>query len=150
MAIDGNKWKQQQIFFSWAPKSLQMMTVTMKLKRLLLLGRKAMTNIGIILKNRDITQLTKVPIVKAMVFPVVMHRCDSWTIKKAEHRKIDALELWYRKTLLRISWTARRFNQSVLKKIYPEYSLKWLMLKLKLQYSNALATWCEEQRMKDR
>ena len=80
-----NKWKQQQIFFSWAPKLLQMMTVTMKLKRLLLLGRQAMTNIGIILKNRDITQLTKVPIVKAMVFPVVMHRCDSWTIKKAEH-----------------------------------------------------------------
>ena len=102
-------------------------------KRRLLLGRKAMTNIDSILKSRDITLLTKVCLVKAMVFPVVMYGCESWTIKKAEHQRIDASELWWRR-LLRVPWTARRSNQSVLKEISPEYSLEGLMLKLKLQY----------------
>ena len=103
-------------------------------KRRLLLGRKAMTNIDSILKSRDITLLTKVCLVKAMVFPVVMYGCESWTIKKAEHQRIDASELWCWRRLLRVPWTARRSNQSVLKEISPEYSLEGLMLKLKLQY----------------
>ena len=105
-----------------------------KIKRHLLLGRKAMTNLDRILKNRDITLLTKVHIVKAMVFPGVMCRCESWIIKKAEHQRIDALELWCWKRLLRVPWTARRSNQSILKEVSPEYSLEGLMLKLKLQY----------------
>ena len=103
------------------------------MKRRLLLGRKAMTNLDSILKSRDITLLTKVHLVKAMVFPVVMYGCESWTIKKAEHRIIDAFELWCWRRLLRVPWTARRSNQSILK-ISPEYSLEGLMLKLKLQY----------------
>ena len=130
----GKKWKQNQISFSWAPKSLQMVTAAMKLKDTLLLGRKAMTNLDSILKSRDIILLTKVHIVKAMVFPVVMYGYESWTIKKAEHRKIDAFELWCWRRLLRVPWTARRSNQSILKEICPEYSLEGLMLKLKLQY----------------
>ena len=93
-----------------------------------------MTNLDSILKSRDITLLTKVHIVKAMIFPVVMNGCDSWTIKKAEHQRIDAFELWCWRRLLRVPWTARRLNQSVLKEISPEYSLEGLMLKLKLQY----------------
>ena len=93
-----------------------------------------MTNLDSILKSRDITLPTKVCLVKAMVFPVVMHRCESWTIKKAEHRRIDAFELWCWRRLLRVPWTARRPNQSILKEISPEYSLEGLMLKLKLQY----------------
>ena len=105
----------------------------MKLRHLLL-GRKLMTNLDSILKSRDITLPTKVHLVKAMVFPVVMHACDSWTIKKAEHRRIDAFELWCWRRLLRIPWTARRSNQSILKEINPEYSLEGWMLKLKLQY----------------
>ena len=105
-----------------------------KIKRHLLLGRKAMTNLDRILKNRDITLLTKVHIVKAMVFPGVMCRCESWTTKKAEHQRIDAFELWCWKRLLRVPWTARRSNQSILKEVSPEYSLEGLMLKLKLQY----------------
>ena len=112
-----------------------------EIKRSLLLGRKVMTIIDSILKSRDITLPTKVCLVKAMVFPVVMYRCDSWTIKKAEHWRIDAFELWCWIRLLRVPWTARRSNQSILKEISPEYSLEGLMLKLKLQY---LATWCEE------
>ena len=100
-----------------------------EIKRCLLLGRKAMTNLDSILKSRDITLPTKVCLVKAMVFPVVMYGCESWTIKKAEHRRIDAFELWCWRKLLRVPWTARRSNQS----ISPEYSLKGLMLKLKLQ-----------------
>ena len=93
-----------------------------------------MTNLNSIFKIRDITLPTKVRLVKAMVFPVVMYGCESWTVKKAEHRKIDAFELWCWKTLLRVPWTAKRSNQSVLKEISPEYSLQGLMLKLKLQY----------------
>ena len=92
-----------------------------------------MTTVESILKSRDITLLTKVSLVKAMVFPVIMYGCESWTIKKAEHRKIDAFELWCWRRLLRVSWTARRSNQSILKEINPEYSLEGLMLKLKLQ-----------------
>ena len=106
----------------------------MKLKRCLLLGRKIMTNLDNILKSRDITLPTKVHLVKAMVFPVVMHGCESWTIKKAEHQRTDALELWCWRRLLRVPWTARRSNQSILKEISPGCSLKGLMLKLKLQY----------------
>ena len=104
------------------------------MKRRLLLGRKAMTNLDSILKTSDITLLTKVHLVKAMVFPLVMYGCESWAIKKAECRRIDAFELWCWRRLLRVSWTARRSNQSILKEINPEYSLEGLMLKLKLQY----------------
>ena len=93
-----------------------------------------MTNLDSILKSRDITLPTKVHLVKAMVFPVVMYGCESWTVKKAEHGRIDAFELWYWRRLLRVPWTTRRSNQSILKEISPEYSLEGLMLKLKLQY----------------
>ena len=105
-----------------------------KIKSCLLLGTKVMTNLDSMLKSRDISLLTKVCLAKAMVFPVVMCGHECWTIKKAEHRRIDALELWCRRRLLRVPWTARRSNQSILKKINPEYSLEGLMLKLKLQY----------------
>ena len=105
-----------------------------EIKRHLLLGRKAMTNLDNILKSRDITLPTKVRLVKALVFPVVMYGCESWTIKKAEFGRIDGFELWCWRRLLRVSWTARRSNQSILKEISPEYSLERLMLKLKLQY----------------
>ena len=105
-----------------------------EIKRCLLLGRKAMTNRGSLLKNRDITLQTKVRLVKAMVFPFVMYGCESWTIKKAECRKIDAFELWCWRRLLRVPWTTRRSNQSILKKISPGISLEGMMLKLKLQY----------------
>jgi len=107
---------------------------SLEIKRHLLLGRKAMTNLDCILKSRDITLPTKVHLVKAMVFPVVMYGCESWTIKKAECQRIDAFELWCWRSLLRVSWTAMRSNQSILKEISPEYSLEGLMLKLKLQY----------------
>ena len=103
-------------------------------KRRLLLGRKAMTNLDSILESRDITLLTKVCLVKVMVFPVVMYGCESWTIKKAERRRIDAFELWCWRRLLRVPWTARRSNQSILKEIRPGCSLEGLMLKLKLQH----------------
>ena len=103
-------------------------------KRCLLLGRKVMTNLDSIFKSRDITLPTKALLVKAMVFPVVVYGCESWTVKKAEHRRIDAFELWCWRRLLRVPWTARRSNQSILKEISPEYSLERLMLKLKLQY----------------
>ena len=109
-----------------------------EIKRRLLLGRKAMINLGSILKSRDITLPTKVCLVKVMVFPVVMYGCDSWTIKKAERRRIDAFELWCWRRLLRVPWTARRSNQSILKDINPEYSLEGLMLKLKLQHFDYL------------
>ena len=105
----------------------------LKLKDAWHLGRKAMTNLDSILKSRDITLLTKVHLVKAMVFPVVMCGCESWTIKKAERQRIDAFELWCWRKLLRVPWTARRSNQSILKEISPEYSLEGLILKLKLQ-----------------
>ena len=104
-----------------------------EIKRPLLLGRKTMTNLESILKSRDITLPTKVRLVKAMVFLVVMYECESWTVKKAVHWRIDAFELWCWRRLLRVPWTARRSNQSILKEISPEYSSKGLMLKLKLQ-----------------
>ena len=105
-----------------------------EIKRHLLLGRKVMTNLDRILKSRDVTLPTKVHLLKAMVFPVVMYGCESWTVKKAESRKIDAFELWCWRRLLRISWTARRSNQSILKETSPGCSLEGLMLRLKLQY----------------
>ena len=105
-----------------------------EIKRHLLLGRIAMSNLDSVLKSRDITLTTKVHIVKAMVFPVVMCGCESWNIKKAEHLKIDAFELWCQRRLLRVPWTAKRSNQLILKEINPEYSLERLMLKLKFQY----------------
>ena len=104
-----------------------------EIKRHLLLGRKVMTNLGSILKSRDTTLLTKIHLTKAMVFPVVMYGCESWTIKKAEYQRTDAFLLWCWRRLLRIPWIARRSNQSILKEINPEYSLKGLKLKLKLQ-----------------
>ena len=125
------QWKQWETLLWGAPKSLQMVTAAMV--RCLLLARNAMTNLDSILKSRGITLPTKVHLVKAMVFPVVMYRCESWTIKKAKHWKIDAFELWCWRRLLRVIWTARS-NQSTLKEISPEYSLEGLMLKLKLQY----------------
>ena len=115
-----------------------------KIKRHLLLGRKDMTNLGSILKSRDITLPTKVHLVKAMVFPVVMYGCDSWTIKKAECRRIDAFELWCWRRLLRVPWTARRSNQSILKEISGEYSLEGLMLKLRFQHFGHLMRKTDE------
>ena len=121
----------------------------MKLRRLLL-GRKFMTNLDSIFKSRDITLPTKVRLVKAMVLPAVMYGCESWIIRKAEHWRIDAFELWCWRRLLRVPWTARRSNQSILKEISPEYSLEGLMLKLKLQYFGHLklrADWFEKTLM---
>ena len=117
---------------TWAPKSLQMVTAAMKLTDACSLEEK--TNVDSILKNRDITLQTKVRLVKAMVFPVVMYGYESWTIKKGEHQRIDVFELWCWRRLLRVPWTGRRSNQSILNEISPEYSLEGLMLKLKLQY----------------
>ena len=125
---------------SWAPKSLWTVTAATKLRRLLL-GRKAMTNLDSILKSRDITLLTEVHIVKAMGFPVVMYRCESWTTKKSECQRIYAFELWCGRRLLRVPWTARRSNQSTPKEINPEIPCKdwrWSWS------SNTLATWCKE------
>ena len=107
----------------------------------LLLGRKAMANLDSALKSTDITLPTKVHIVKAMVFPVVTYGCESWTIRKAEHQTIDAFELWCWRRLLKVPWTARRSNQSIFRKINPEYSLEGLMLKLRLQY---FVIWCKQ------
>ena len=129
----GKQWKQWQTLFSWAPKSLQMATSTMQLKDTSSFGRKTVINLDSILKSRDNTLPTNVHLVKAMVFPV-MYGCESWTMRKAEHRRIDAFELLCWRRLLRVPWTARRSNQSILKEISPEYSLEGLMLKLKLQY----------------
>ena len=129
----GKQWKQWHTSFGGAPKSLHMVTAAMEF-RCLLLGRKAMTNLDSILKSRDITLPTKVHLVKAMVFLVVMYGCESWTIKKAECWRIDAFELWCWRRLLRVPWTAKRSYQSILKEISPEYSLEGLMLKLNLQY----------------
>ena len=129
--------KTVKYFFSWAPKSLQMVTATMKL-RCLLLGRKAITNLDSILKSRDITLPKKVHLVKAMVFSGVMYGCESWTIKKTEHQRIDAFELWCWRRLMRVPWIRRKSNQSFLKEISPEYSLEGLMLKLMFQYTGHL------------
>ena len=120
----GKQWKQWLTLFLGAPKSLQMVITAMKLKDICSLVRKAMTNLDSILKSRDIT--TKVCLIKAMVFPAVMYGSDSWTIKNAECQRIDAFELWCWRRLLRVPWTARRSNQSILKEISPEYSLEGL------------------------
>ena len=130
----GKQWKQCQTLFWGAPKSLQMVNCSHEIKICLVLGRKVMASLDSTLKSRDITLPTKVRLVKAMVFPVVMYGCESWTIKKAERRRIDAFELWCWRRLLRVPWTARRSNPSILKEISPEHSLEGPMLKLKLQY----------------
>ena len=128
----GKQWKQWLTIFLGSQITADG-DCSHEIKRRLLLGRKVMTNLESIFKSRDITLSTNVHLVKAMVFPVVMYGCESWTIKKAEHRRIDAFELWCWRRFLRIPWTARRSNQSILKEISPEYSLEGLMLKLKLQ-----------------
>ena len=131
----GRQWKQcQTSFFLGCKITVDGDCCSHEIKRRLLLGRKVMTNLDSMLKSRDITLPTKVCLVKAMVLPVVMYGCESWTVKKAERWKIDAFELWCWRRLLRVPWTARRSNQSILKEISPEYSLEGLMLKLKLQY----------------
>ena len=132
--IDGEKIETVAHFISLGSKITVDRVCSHEIKRCLLLGRKDMTNLDKVLKSRDINLLTEVRIVKAMVFSVVMYRCESWTIKKAEHWRIDAFKLWCWRRLLRVPWTARRSNQSILKEISPEYSLEGLMLKLKLQY----------------
>jgi len=132
--IDGETVETVRDFIFGASKITADCDCSNEIKRCLLLGRKVMTNLDSILKSRDITLPTKVPLVKAMVFPVVMYGCESWTIKKAEHWRINAFELWCWRRLLRVSWTARRSNQSILKEISPGCSLQGLMLKLKLQY----------------
>ena len=131
--IDGETMETVTDFIFGGSKITADGDCTQEIKRQLLLGRKVMTNLHSILKSRDITLPTKVCLVKALVFPVVMYRCESWTIKKAEHRRIDAFEPWCWRRLLRVPWTAKRSNQSILKEISPEYSLEGLMLKLKLQ-----------------
>ena len=130
----GTHWKQWQDFLFLGSQITANADCSHEIKRCLLLGRKVMTNLGSILKSRDITSPTKVYLVKTMVFPVVMYECESWTIKKAECWRIDAFELWCWRTLSRVPWIARRSNQSILKEVSPEYSLEGLMLKLKLQY----------------
>ena len=157
----GKQWKQWQILFFGAPKSLQMVTEPMKLKHLeVFLGGKVMTNLDSILKSRGFTLQTKVRLVKALIFPVVMYGCESWTIKKAESQRIDAFELWCWKRLLRVPWTARRSNQSILKEISPgifiwrtdaeaetpndvKFQMKLQRTDAKLQLqAETLATWC--------
>ena len=132
--IDGEVVETVSDFIFWGSKITADGDCSHEIKRRLLLGRKVMTSLDSILKSRDITLLTKVHLVKAMVFPVVMYGCENWTIKKAEHWRIDAFEWWCWRRLLRVPWTTRRSNQSILKQISPEYSLEGLMLKLKLQY----------------
>ena len=128
----GGQWKQCRLYFGGLQNHCRWWL--QPCKRHLFLGRKAMINLDSILKSRDITLLTKVCLVKAVVFPVIMYGYESWTIKKAEHRRIDVYELWFWRRLLRVPWTARRSNQSILKEISPEYSFEGLMLQLKLQY----------------
>ena len=128
----GKQWTQCQILFFWGSKITADGDCSHAIKRRLLLGRKAMAKLDSRLKRRDITLPTKVHLVKTMVFLVVVYECESWTIKKAEHRRIDAFELWCWRRLLRVPWTARRSNQSILKEVGPGCSLEGLMLKLKL------------------
>ena len=130
----GKQWKQWQILFWGGSKITADGDCSHEIKRRFLLGRKVMTNLDSMLKSREITFPKKIHLVKAMVFPVVMYAYESWTIKEAEHQRIDAFELWHWRRLLRVPWTARRSNQSILKEISPEYSLEGLMLKLKLQH----------------
>ena len=132
--IDGETMETVRDFIFLGSKTTADGDCSHEIKRCLLLGRKAMTNLDSILKSRDISLSTTVHLVKAMVFPVVMYGCESWTIEKAERRRIDAFELWCRRGLFRVPWTARRPNQSILKEISLEYSLEGLMLRLKLQY----------------
>ena len=134
----GKQWKQCQTLFLEAPKITADGDCSHEVKRRLLLGRKVMTNLDNILKSRDITSTTKVRLVKAIVFPVVMYGRESWTVKKAECQRIDAFELWCWRRLLRVPWTVRRSNQSILKEISPGCSLEGMMLKLKLQYFDHL------------
>ena len=129
--IEGKKVKVVTDFLFLGSKITTDGNCTHEIRRRLLLGRKAMANLASVLKSRDVTLPTKVCIVKAMVFPVVMYGCESWTVNKAEHRRIDAFELWCWRKLLKVPWTARRSNQSILREINPEYSLEGLMLKLK-------------------
>ena len=131
---DGETMGTVRDFIFWGSKITADGDCSHEIKRGLLLGKKAMTNLSSILKSRDITLPTKIHLVKAMVFPVVMYGCENWTIKKAECQRIDAFELWCWRRPLRVSWAARRSKQSILKEINPEYSLEGLMLKLKLQY----------------
>ena len=130
----GKQWKQCQTLLFLGSKITADGDCSHEIKRRLLLGRKVMTNLDSILKSKDITLPTKIHLLKAMVFPVVMYGCESWTVKKAERRRMDAFELWCWRRPLRVPWTARRSNQSILKEISPEYSWEGLMLKLKLQY----------------
>ena len=134
MQIDGETMETVTDFIFLGSKITADVDCSHEIKRHLLLGRKAMTNLDSILKSKDITLLTKVHAVEAMVFPVVMYGCESWTIKEAECQQIDAFELWCWRRLLRVPWTARRSNLSILKEISPEYSLEGLLLKLKLQH----------------
>ena len=151
----GKQWKKWQTFLG--SKITSDGDCSNEIKRDLLLGRKPMTNLDSILKSRDITLLTKVRLVKAMGFPVLTYGCQSWTIKKAEHWRTDAFELWCRRRLLRVPWTAKRPNQSILKDISPEYSLDRLILKLKLQSfghliqrANSLATTLMQGKTEDK
>ena len=139
--IDGETMKTVTDFIFGGSKITADGDCSHEVKSHLLLGRKAMTNLNIIIKSRDVTLPTKVRLVKAMVFLLVMYGCESWTIKKAEHRRVDTFELWCWRRLLRVPWTARRSNQSILKEISPEYSLEGLMLKLKFQYFEHLTHW---------
>ena len=132
--IDGERLETMRDFILWGSKITADGDCSHEIKRCLLLGRKAMTNLDSMLKSRDITLPTKVHLVKAMVSPIIMYGCESWTIKKAEHRRTDAVELWCWRRLLRVPWMARRSNQSILKEIRPECSLEGLMLKLKSQF----------------
>ena len=132
--IDGETMETVSEFIFGGSKIMADGNCSHESKRRLLLGRKVMTNLDSIVKSRDITLPTKVHLVKAMVFSVVMYGCESWTVKKAEHQRTDAFELWYWRRLLRVPWTARRSNQSILKEISPGMSLEGVMLKLKLQY----------------
>ena len=132
--IDGETMETVWDFILWGSKITADGDGSLEIKRCLLLGSKVMTNLDSILKSRDITFPTKVHLVKVVVFPVVMYGCESWTIKTAEHRRIDTFELWCWRRLLRVPWTARRSNSSILKKISPQYSLEGPIQKLKLQY----------------
>ena len=130
----GKQWKQCQTLFLGGSKITADGDCSHEIKRRLLLGRKVVTNLHSILKSRDVTLPTKVRLVKAMIFPVVMYGCESWTVKKSERRRVDAFELWFWRRLLRVPWSARRSNHSIIKEISSEYSLEGLTLKLKLQY----------------
>ena len=132
--IDGETVETVEDFIFWGSKITADGDCSHEIKRRILLGRKVMTNLDSIFNSRDITLPTKVRLVKAMVFPVVMYGCESWTVKKAECQRIDAFELWCRRRLLKVPWTARRSNQSILKEINPGCSLEVMMLQLKLQY----------------